>query len=721
MKQFLVPVAIQEIASGPTPASGFLAIYSKSDHKLYAKDSTGTETNLFSTAGTPGGSTTQIQYNSSGSFAGDANFVWNTSTGLTVSKPVTFSQATGTNGLVTTITSNGGNLLNQYATGSLVLNATIATAVFQTAASGSVSGADTGGYTDITTTYNTSFVNITNGGASLKRFYIGYYDGTPTTFACYYTGTGGTNGVTGTIIWEFWNGSAWSSFTGSNLTGDGNMNVTASSARSTINGVSAYWIRGTVNTAYTTAPVYRFSVLDGLQNGASNFFHSTLWLSRPNLPSAILANMTNKGVISIVTGGNGEQNILASYSEYTGAPLFTLRGDGSFAAPNGDCSVRSFTINGGASNNAYTLKLGNSNKTISSWGVNGCYFQSASATMTDFSTATSGTATIQTFNSFAAPTLAATNTSVTTTDAATVYIAGAPANGTNNTITNPWSLLIAAGKVKFSGDVMHSAANIYTDTTTGMKIGTATNQKIGFFNSTPIVQPTGSVITGLTNLGLIGTPTINFTELTGTLGTTQMVALTGDVTNTSGTVSTTIANNVVTNAKLSTIATSSFKGRVTAGTGNVEDLTGTQATTLLDTFTSGLKGLAPASGGGTTNFLRADGSWAAPSGGGGATWNTSTTTPITATASNSYVANSASLITFNLPTPSLGATIEITGLGAGGWVAQCASGHTIRLGSTVSATTGSAASTNQFDSVRIVGVSTTQWHILSAIGTLDIV
>jgi hypothetical protein len=45
-------------------------------------------------------------------------------------------------------------------------------------------------------------------------------------------------------------------------------------------------------------------------------------------------------------------------------------------------------------------------------------------------------------------------------------------------------------------------------------------------------------------------------------------------------------------------------------------LTGTQATTLLDAFTSTLKGLAPASGGGTTNFLRADGSWAAPSSGG---------------------------------------------------------------------------------------------------------
>ena len=60
------------------------------------------------------------------------------------------------------------------------------------------------------------------------------------------------------------------------------------------------------------------------------------------------------------------------------------------------------------------------------------------------------------------------------------------------------------------------------------------------------------------------------------------------------------------------MATARLKGRTTAGTGNVEDLTGTQATALLDNFTSTTKGLVPASGGGTSAFLRADGSFAAP-------------------------------------------------------------------------------------------------------------
>lgn len=78
-----------------------------------------------------------------------------------------------------------------------------------------------------------------------------------------------------------------------------------------------------------------------------------------------------------------------------------------------------------------------------------------------------------------------------------------------------------------------------------------------------------------------------------------------------------IADDSVTNAKLANVATSTIKGRATAGTGDPEDLTATQATSLLNTFTTSLKGLAPASGGGTTNFLRADGTWAAPAGAGG--------------------------------------------------------------------------------------------------------
>jgi ribosomal protein L35AE/L33A len=118
-----------------------------------------------------------------------------------------------------------------------------------------------------------------------------------------------------------------------------------------------------------------------------------------------------------------------------------------------------------------------------------------------------------------------------------------------------------------------------------------------------------------------------FVKITGTtisydnstyLTSNQSITLSGDASG-SGTTSITVTlgNNVVSNAKLAQVPTATFKGRITASTGNVEDLTASQATSLLDTFTSGSKGVVGASGGGTTNFLRADGTWAAPPSGGG--------------------------------------------------------------------------------------------------------
>ena len=131
----------------------------------------------------------------------------------------------------------------------------------------------------------------------------------------------------------------------------------------------------------------------------------------------------------------------------------------------------------------------------------------------------------------------------------------------------------------------------------------------------------------------------------------------------------------------------------------------------------------PTTAGSSGQYLQTDGagvtSWQTLTG--GLTWASNASSPVSAVASNGYIANLGTLLTYNLPTPAVGSIIEIVGLGAGGWKVQCASTHTIRMGTVVSAATGYAASTNQYDSVRIVGVSTTQWQITSAVGTIDLV
>jgi hypothetical protein len=97
---------------------------------------------------------------------------------------------------------------------------------------------------------------------------------------------------------------------------------------------------------------------------------------------------------------------------------------------------------------------------------------------------------------------------------------------------------------------------------------------------------------------------------------------------------TAIANDSITNAKLANVATATIKGRSTAGTGDPEDLTATQATALLsavvgDSGSGGTKGLVPAPGSGDAaagKFLKADGTFAVPSTGGMTLLGTITTT-----------------------------------------------------------------------------------------------
>ena len=73
--------------------------------------------------------------------------------------------------------------------------------------------------------------------------------------------------------------------------------------------------------------------------------------------------------------------------------------------------------------------------------------------VTDNSTSASGTAARYTHVTIEPPRLMATNSSVTTTDAATLYIKGGPVASTNQTITKAWALWVDNGNIRFDGNV----------------------------------------------------------------------------------------------------------------------------------------------------------------------------------------------------------------------------------------------------------------------------
>lgn len=165
-----------------------------------------------------------------------------------------------------------------------------------------------------------------------------------------------------------------------------------------------------------------------------------------------------------------------------------------------------------------------------------------------------------------------------------------------------------------SATLWYSTSNAAVATTA--LTGTITNAQLA--NSSVTIGST-SVSLGSTVTTFVGLTSVTSTAFVGALtGNASTVTtnanLTGPVTSTGN--ATAVTTNAITNTMLAQMATLTIKGNNTGGASNAIDLTVAQVNAVLPVFTSSLNGLAPLSGGGTTNFLRADGTWAAPVGGG---------------------------------------------------------------------------------------------------------
>jgi hypothetical protein len=183
-----------------------------------------------------------------------------------------------------------------------------------------------------------------------------------------------------------------------------------------------------------------------------------------------------------------------------------------------------------------------------------------------------------------------------------------------------------------------------------------------------------------------------------------------------------VSNSAITYAKIQNVtAASRFLGRITGGAGAVEELTGTQATTLIDAFTSALKGVAPASGGGTTNFLRADATWAEPQfqpKGAivGVNAQTGTTyTLVIGDAGKLVTMSNASANTLTVPPNSsvafaTGTVIHVSQAGAGKTTVAQGSGVTIRKTDTFSARA-------QYSWLTLIKIATDEWYLTGDVET----
>jgi hypothetical protein len=71
---------------------------------------------------------------------------------------------------------------------------------------------------------------------------------------------------------------------------------------------------------------------------------------------------------------------------------------------------------------------------------------------------------------------------------------------------------LAAAATTLSGALTLGDNNIVAGTTTGVKVGTAITQKLGFYNATPIVQPAGAAQAAVVTTGATDSTPFGYTE-----------------------------------------------------------------------------------------------------------------------------------------------------------------------------------------------------------------
>lgn len=178
-------------------------------------------------------------------------------------------------------------------------------------------------------------------------------------------------------------------------------------------------------------------------------------------------------------------------------------------------------------------------------------------------------------------------------------------SGLTPDVQRQWNLPDADGTVALVGHT-HTAANITDFAAAVAATAAVTANTAKVTNAAHTGDATGSTVLTLA--------TVN--SNVGSFGLAASVAQ--FVVNAKGLITSAVNVAIAIASTAITDATAAGRAMLTAATAAAQ-------TALLDVFTSGAKGLAPASGGGTVNFLRADGSWAAPSGGGGGSPGGSTT------------------------------------------------------------------------------------------------
>jgi hypothetical protein len=192
--------------------------------------------------------------------------------------------------------------------------------------------------------------------------------------------------------------------------------------------------------------------------------------------------------------------------------------------------------------------------------------------------------------------------------------------GTNNiyyrSAANTWTSVTMGANMTFSGGTLNAVGGNLTVGTT--PVGSGTSLRVLYDNAgilgeytnvqlTALIQPFTTALSGAAPAS--GGGTLNFLRADGV----WVAPPTGGAATSIAVASTTVTGGTTLRVL--------YDNAWTLG-----EYTNVQLTAIIQPFTTALSGAAPASGGGTVNFLRADGTWATPAAGGGNVSNSGTPT-----------------------------------------------------------------------------------------------
>ena len=415
-----------------------------------------------------------------------------TAIGTTMASTAAFTTLTST--AATTLASASGNVIIGNSGGTLQLISTGLNVSTAGALTGVTSIAASAGYTQSGTSANT-FTGATT------------FSATGLALAVTNNATvGGTLGITGTTTAAAINASGAYTQTGTGAnTFTGNTTFSSASINTSGNITAAAW--GTSGLVIKAAAATYLDNTSSSGTVASNYIHvlgtptlqatnnvtyttaATLFVNAPTASSGGGGTVTNTAAYAMVSSGR----FFVSFSGSNAVRFST--GLTNTAAFNFDTTNSRLTI--GNQTNSASLYLATAAQSASSWTTSGIGLRIDASTYTDSSTATSGTVATSGIHAIAQPTITATNSTITYTDAATLYIAAGPlGTGGKVTVTNPWALIIAANGMKVDG------TSSITATTGNLTLGNSSGTVA--ISSTGLTVTTAGAISGVTTIAASG-------------------------------------------------------------------------------------------------------------------------------------------------------------------------------------------------------------------------